>query len=196
MIYCALQPTQDYPEKETEMYKPIQPFVQFGESALENAARFASFALGQTERFTDFNLRSARATLTEGTDAAREVAGTTDSQKLAAARGRMTEAGSRQALAYTRGAYDLALDAQVALSAHADESFEAYAKSVTTFVEDATKQAPAGTEAATNALKASVAASIAAFSQISKAMRQLINVGDASVRAASPSAASFAKVKA
>ena len=51
-------------------------------------------------------------------------------------------------------------------------------------MESATKAAPAGSDVAVNALKSTFAASTAAFDQFQKATRQVVNLADASVRAA------------
>jgi len=60
-------------------------------------------------------------------------------------------------------------------------------------VEKATKNAPAGSDVAVTALKSTVAATTAAFDQLSKATKQVVNFADASVRAATANAASAAK---
>jgi hypothetical protein len=60
------------------------------------------------------------------------------------------------------------------------------------WVERASQSAPAGSDVAVNALKSTFAASTAAFDQFQKATRQVVDLADASVRAATDSAAKVA----
>ncbi|MGA8033482.1 MAG: phasin family protein, partial [Casimicrobiaceae bacterium] len=56
------------------------------------------------------------------------------------------------------------------------------------WVEKASKSAPAGSDAAVNAFKSTFAASTAAFDQFQKATKQVVELADASVRAAAATA--------
>ena len=62
-----------------------------------------------------------------------------------------------------------------------------YTKGVASWMESATKAAPAGSDVAVNALKSTFAASTAAFDQFQRATKQVVNLADASVRAAAAS---------
>jgi len=62
-------------------------------------------------------------------------------------------------------------------------------------VETATKSAPAGSDVAVNAFKSTVAATTAAFDQFQKATKQVVNLADASVRAAAAQAAKATPAK-
>lgn len=65
-------------------------------------------------------------------------------------------------------------------------------KGVAAFVDKASKSAPAGSDAAVNAFKSTFAASTAAFDQFQKATKQVVNLADASVRAAASNASKAA----
>jgi len=62
-------------------------------------------------------------------------------------------------------------------------------------MESATKAAPAGSDVAVNALKSTFAASTAAFDQFQRATKQVVNLADASVRAAAASTQKAGKSK-
>ena len=87
------------------------------------------------------------------------------------------------------------LGAQASL---AEESWKSYQKGVAAWVEKASQSAPAGSDVAVNALKSTFAASTAAFDQFQKATKQVVDLADASVRAAAANAtkaAAASKVK-
>ena len=94
----------------------------------------------------------------------------------------------QSATGYSRSLYELSSEAQAGLSALAEESWATYTKGVASWVEKASKSAPAGSDVAVNALKSTFAASTAAFDQFQKATKQVVDLADASVRAATASA--------
>ena len=74
----------------------------------------------------------------------------------------------------------------------AEELWANYTKGVASFVDKASKSAPAGSDVAVNAFKSTFAASTAAFDQFQKATKQVVNLADASVRAAAANASKAA----
>ncbi|MGH9695997.1 MAG: phasin family protein, partial [Bryobacteraceae bacterium] len=119
-----------------------------------------------------------------GVESAQAVAGAKDVQDLMALRAKATEAGLQAAVGYGRLLYALASEAQGDYTALAEEAWNAYSKNVATIVDRASKNAPAGSDAAINAFKSTFAASTAAFDQFQRATKQVANLADASVRAA------------
>ena len=57
-----------------------------------------------------------------------------------------------------------------------------------TWVDKASKSAPAGSESAINAFKSTIAATTAVFDQFQKASNQVVSLADANVRRAAASA--------
>ena len=74
----------------------------------------------------------------------------------------------------------------------ADDAWAGYTNGVSAWVETAAKNAPAGSEVAVKALKSTVAATNAAYEQLSKATQQIVSLADATVRAAIANAAKAA----
>ena len=175
------------------MYNATEQFADINKVGYDNAVRIASLSLEKAERFTKLNLQAAKVALEQGVYTANAVAGIKDVQELAAVRAKLTEAGMQNALGYSRGIYEIASEAQADFSALAEEAWASYTKGVAAWVEKATKNAPAGSDVAVTALKSTVAATTAAFDQLSKATKQVVSFADASVRAATANAASAAK---
>ena len=175
------------------MYNATEQFAEINRAGYDNGIKLASLSLEKAERLTKLNLQAAKVVLEQGVYSANAVAGVKDVQEFLALRAKITEAGVQNALGYSRGVYEIASEAQADFSALAEEAWASYTKGVAAWVEKATKNAPAGSDVAVTALKSTVAATTAAFDQISKATKQVVNFADASVRAATANAASATK---
>jgi phasin family protein len=170
------------------MYTPTETIADLGKTNYANAIKLASLSLENTEKLMKLNLNTARAALAQGVENAQAVSSVKDIQELLALRAKLAEAGVQAATGYSRTLYELSSEAQAEFSALAEEAWAAYTKGVASFVETATKSAPAGSDVAVNAFKSTIAASTAAFDQFQKATKQVVNLADASVRAASAQA--------
>ena len=175
------------------MYNATEQFAEFNKAGYDNAIKLASLSLEKAERLTKLNLQAAKIALEQGVNNANAVAGVKDVQEFLALRAKLAEAGVQTALGYSRGVYEIASEAQADFSALAEEAWASYTKGMAAWVEKATKNAPAGSDAAVTALKSTVAATTAAFDQFSKATKQVANFADASMRAATANAAHAAK---
>ena len=175
------------------MYNATEQFAELNKTGYDNAVKLASLSLEKAERLAKLNLAAAKAALEQGVYNANAVAGVKDVQEFFALRAKLAEAGVQTALGYSRGVYEIASEAQADFSALNEEIWANYTKGVAAWVEKATKNAPAGSDAAVTALKSTVAATTAAFDQFSKATKQVVNFADASVRAASAANAGTGK---
>ena len=175
------------------MYNATEQFAELNKAGYENAVKIAALSLEKAERLANLNIAAAKIVLEQGVNSANAVAGVKDVQEFFALRAKLTEAGVQNALGYSRGVYEIASQAQADFSALAEESWANYTKGVAAWVEKATKNAPAGSDVAVTALKSTVAATTAAFDQISKATKQVASFADASVRAATANAATASK---
>jgi len=175
------------------MYNATEQFAEINKVGYDNAVKLAELSLDKAERLTKLNLQAAKVVLEQGVTSANAVAGIKDVQEFVAVRTKMTEVGMQTALGYSRGVYQIASEAQADFSALAEQAWATYTKGVAAWVEQAAKNAPAGSDVAVTALKSTVAAMTAAFDQFSKATKQVVSFADASVRAAAANAANVTK---
>lgn len=174
------------------MYSPNEQFAAMNKASYENAVKVASMSLEKAERLAKLNMQAAKVVLEQGAYTAKAVAGIKDVQELTAVRTQITEAGMQNVLGYSRGVYQIASEAQADFTALAEQAWSSYTKTLAAWVDKAAKNAPAGSDVAMTALKSTVAATTAAFDQLSKASKQVVSFADASVRAAAANAASVA----
>ena len=170
------------------MYNATEQFADFNKVNYTNAVKIASLSIEKAEKIFNLNLSAAKAAIAQGVEGAQAAASVKDVQELAALRAKLTELGVQAATGYSRSLYELSTEAQAEFSALAEEAWKSYTKGVATWVENASKSAPAGSDVAVNAFKSSFAASTAAFDQFKNATRQVVSLADASVRAAAANA--------
>jgi phasin family protein len=174
------------------MYNATEQFAELNKTGYDNAVKLASLSLEKAERLAKLNLQAAKTALEQGVYSANAVTGVKDVQDFFTLRAKLAEAGVQNALGYSRGVYEIASEAQADFSALAEEAWASYTKGIAAWVETATKNAPAGSDVAVTALKSTVAATTAAFDQLSKATKQVVSFADASMRAATANATSAA----
>ena len=170
------------------MYNATEQFAEINKANVEQATKLAALAIENAEKLTRLNINAAKVALAQGIEGASVAATLKDVQDLVAFRARYAEFGVQAALGYSKSLYEMASEAQAQYSALAEEAWGAYTKGIATWVEKASKSAPAGSDAGFNALKSTVAATTAAFDQFQKATKQVVNFADASVRAAAANA--------
>ena len=170
------------------MYNATEQFADFNKVNVANATKLAALSIENAEKLFKLNLNAARIALQQSVEGAQAAASVKDVQELMAIRTKFAESGVQTALSYSRTLYDLASEAQAEYSSMAEELWANYTKGVASFVDKASKSAPAGSDAAVNAFKSTFAASTAAFDQFQKATKQVVNLADASVRAAAANA--------
>jgi phasin family protein len=174
------------------MYNASEQFAELNQAHVSNAIKLASLSIENAEKLVSLNINAAKLAIAQAIEGAQAAASVRDVQELFALRTKLAEVGVQSATGYSRTLYELSSEAQAGFSALAEESWKTYTKGVASWVEKASQAAPAGSDVAVNALKSTFAASTAAFDQFQKATRQVVDLADASVRAATDSAAKVA----
>ena len=178
------------------MYNATEQFAAFNQANVSNAIKLASLSIENAEKLVQLNINAAKLAIAQAVEGAQAAAGVKDVQELMALRAKLAEVGVQSATGYSRTLYELSSEAQAGYSALAEQSWSDYTKGVAAWVETASQSAPAGSDVAVNALKSTFAASTAAFDQFQKATRQVVDLADASVRAAAANATKVTNGKA
>ena len=177
------------------MYNATEQFAAFNQANVSNAIKLASLSIENAEKLVQLNINAAKLAIAQAVEGAQAAASVKDVQELMALRAKLAEVGVQSATGYSRTLYELSSEAQAEYSALAEQSWSDYTRGVAAWVEKASQSAPAGSDVAVNALKSTFAASTAAFDQFQKATRQVVNLADASVRAAAASTQKAAAAK-
>lgn len=177
------------------MYNATEQFAELNKANVAQATKIAALALENAEKLMKLNLNATKIALAQGVEGASAAATIKDVQDLFALRSKYAETGVQTAMGYSKSLYEMATEAQAQYAALGEEAWSAYTKGFASWVEKASKAAPAGSDVGFNALKSTVAATTAAFDQFQKATKQVVSFADASVRAAAANASKAAAPK-
>ena len=140
------------------------------------------------EKLIELNMQDARTAMDEAAVNAKAVFSVKDAQELMALQTSLLQPAAEKAAAYSRYVYEIAAStgAEVTRVAEATGA-DAQAKFMAV-VDNAVKNAPAGTENAVALVKSAVAAASNAFENVQKAAKQAAEVADTNFQAMSSTA--------
>lgn len=146
------------------------------------------FDLGQkafegVEKVLELNLQVAKTTLDEAAEHTKAVLAVKDAQELLALQASLLQPSAEKAAAYGRHLYDIASSTSSEVSKLAEAQIAEAQKKFVSVVDNAVKNAPAGTENAVVLVKSAVAAANNAFDTVQKAAKQAADVAEANFQA-------------
>jgi phasin family protein len=160
---------------------------------LETLFGLTSKAFEGVEKLVELNVQASKAALAETANHTQSVLGAKDAQALLALQAGLFQPLAEKTAAYSRHLYDIAsaTGAEVG-KAFEGQAAEAQAKFIG-LVDNAAKNAPAGSETAVAVLKSAVAAANNAFESVQKAVKQATEVAEANITAVTNTAKTAAK---
>ncbi|MDR0274415.1 MAG: phasin family protein [Burkholderiaceae bacterium] len=145
------------------------------------------------EKLIDLNVNAAKSALVESADQAQALLSAKDAQELLALQASMFQPLAEKATAYSRHLYDIAS----ATGTEFGKAFEArmteHQAQLAALVDNASKNAPAGSETVVAVMKSAVAAANNAFESVQKAVKQASDVAEANFNAVATTATNAAK---
>ncbi len=145
------------------------------------------------EKIVELNVTASKAALTEAADTTQALLSVKDAQELLALQASLFQPMAEKAAAYSRHLYDIASGA----GAEFGKAFESQAaeaqKKFLAVVDNAAKNAPAGSETAVAVFKSAVAAGNNALESVQKAVKQATDVAEANFTAVANQAVNAAK---
>jgi phasin family protein len=155
-----------------------------GKAAFETLLNFANTAFAGTERLAALNLSASRALLDDGVAHARVLSGARDIQELINLQTSLLQPATERAVGYARSVYEIVAQAQKRIADLVEDQFTELNRNFSSNFDKATKNAPAGSDVAVAAVKSAIAAANSAYESVSKAARQVAEIADANVAAA------------
>ena len=145
------------------------------------------------EKLVELNVQATKAALAESANNAQAVLGAKDAQELIALQTSMLQPLAEKTAAYSRHLYDIATAASAELSKTIEGQAAEAQKKFSGLVDDAAKNAPAGSEAAVTMMKSAVTAASTAYESVQKAVKQAGDMAEANFASATESAKNIAK---
>jgi len=162
-------------------------------ASVETLFGLTTKAFEGVEKLIDLNVTASRAALNEAASTAQAALNVKDAQELLSLQASLFQPLAEKTAAYSRHLYDIASGA----GAEFGKTFEAQASEVQkkflAVVDNAAKNAPAGSETAVAVFKSAVAAGNNALESVQKAVKQASDVAEANFNAVANTAVNASK---
>ena len=135
------------------------------------------------EKLVELNLQVAKAALSEAADNTQAALSVKDAQELLALQATLLQPSAEKAASYSRHLYDIAASTNAEVAKVAEAQLSDAQKKFAAVIDNAAKNAPAGTENAVALVKSAVAAASNAFESVQKAAKQATEVAEANFQA-------------
>jgi phasin family protein len=165
-------------------------------SNVETLFGLTTKAFEGVEKLVELNVTASRLALSEAAESTQSLMGVKDAQELLALQAALFQPLAEKTAAYSRHLYDIT----AATGAEFSKAFEGQVsdaqKKFLAVVDNAAKNAPAGSETAVAVFKSAVAAGNNALESVQKAVKQAADVAEANFNAVATTAVNSAKAPA
>ena len=155
---------------------------------VETLFNLTNKAFEGVEKLIELNLQVAKTTMAETAENAKAALSVKDVQELLALQAGLLQPAAEKAAAYSRHLYDIAASINAELTRVIEEQSSDAQRKFMSAVDNAVKNAPAGTENAVSLVKSAVAAANNAYESVHKAAKQAADVAEANFQAITSSA--------
>lgn len=153
-------------------------------ASIEAALTLANTAFASAEKLATLNLNTARSILEESVGSTKSLLGAKDVQELMSLQASLAQPTIEKFVAYSRSVYEISAAAQEDISKILESQFGEINKNISAALDKAAKSAPAGSDVAVAAVKSAMAAANSAYDSINKAAKQVAEIAEANVAAA------------
>jgi len=166
------------------MYSTPEQISISNKASIESLLTIANTAFASAERLAALNLNTARNLLEDTVSSAKALMGAKDVQELMNIQASLAQPTVEKAVAYSRSVYEIASQTQEELTKVFEAQFAEANKTMTSALDKAVKNAPAGSDVAVAAVKSAIAAANSAYDSMTKAAKQVAEIAEANVAAA------------
>jgi phasin family protein len=161
-----------------------EQFAAANKATVEALLSLANTSLANAERLAALNLHTARALVEDGVANLKTLLGAKDAQEALNLQASLTQPGIEKAVAYSRSIYEISAQTQEEIAKIVEAQFSELNKGVNGLLDQAVKNAPAGSDVAVAAVKSAIAAANSAYDGLNKAAKQVAEIAEANVAAA------------
>jgi phasin family protein len=146
--------------------------------------QFAHKTFEGVEKLIDLNLKATKSSLEEGQDAAHKLLAAKDAQEFFSLSSAQTQPAVEKSLAYGRHLAGIFSSTQAELTKTAEVQIAEANRKVISLIDEASKNAPAGTESAISLVKSTIGNFNAGYEQFSKTAKQAAEALESNVSSA------------
>jgi len=166
------------------MFATPEQLAGANKATVESMLTIANTAFASAERLAALNLNTARTMLEDAVNNAKALLAVKDLQELLNLQSAFAQPIVEKAVAYSRGVYEISAQTQEEMSKVFEGQFAELNKNVAAALDKAAKSAPAGSDVAVAAVKSAIAAANSAYDSMNKAAKQVAEIAEANVAAA------------
>ena len=155
-----------------------------GKANVETMMFVAQTAFTSAERLAALNLNTARSLLEDSVANVQAMLTAKDPQAMIALQTSLAQPAVEKAVAYSRSVYEIATQTQDELNKVVESQVSSLNKNVVTALDQVVKSSPAGSDVAVAAVKQAIAAANSAYDSMTKAAKQVAEIAEANVAAA------------
>ncbi len=171
----------------------VEQIVAAQKANVETLFGLTNKAFAGVEKLVELNIHASKAALADVSDNTKAMLSVKDAQELLALQAGLFQPLAEKTASYSRHLYDIASST----GAEFTNAFEVQAaegqKKFMALVDNAAKNAPAGSETAVAVMKSAVAAASNAFESVQKAVKQASDLAEQNFNAVSTQAVNTAK---
>ena len=145
------------------------------------------------EKLVELNVQASKAALADTANNTQAVLNVKDAQELLALQASLVQPLAEKTAAYSRHLMDIAQSAGAEISKTLEGQSAEAQKQIASLVENATQNAPAGSESAVTMMKSAMSAANTAYESVQKAVQQASEVATNNFQSASESALNAAQ---
>lgn len=171
----------------------VEQILASQKATVETLFGLTSKAFEGVEKLVELNVTASRAALSEAAATSQAILSVKDAQELLALQAALFQPLAEKTAAYSRHLYDIASGTGAEFGQALEGQAAEVQKKFLFVVDNASKNAPAGSETAIAVLKSAVAAGNNALESVQKAVKQASEVAEANFNAAANTAVNAAK---
>lgn len=162
-------------------------------ASIETLFGLTTKAIEGVEKLIDLNVSASKAALSEASASTQAAFGAKDAQEFLALQASLFQPLAEKTAAYSRHLYEIASGTNAEITKSFEGKAEEAQKAFAGLVENASKNAPAGSEAAVAVMKNAVAAATNAFESVQKAVKQASEAAESNFNTLATDATTAAK---
>lgn len=172
----------------------LEQMTAANKETVATTVALAGIAATTAEKVMDLNIGIIKTVFASATENGKAIADAKDAQSISAIQAQWAQPSLETITAYMKDSYDILSESQADLTKIVESRIAEANKTIVSTLDQAEKNAPAGSDVAVSAMKSAVAAANQAFDAFAKAGKQVQEVTGASVATKAPSASPKKKV--
>ncbi|MFM8461106.1 MAG: phasin family protein [Polynucleobacter victoriensis] len=162
---------------------------------LETLLNLTNKAFEGVEKLVELNMAVAKTAMNENVQNAKQALSVRDAQQLMAMQAGMVQPLAEKIMSYSRHLYNIANETQSTFTTVAESQLKKNNTNLNGLVEELSKNAPAGSDAAVQAIKQAMAAANNAYETTQKSIKQAVDLAQNNFNAAANTAVKAARGK-